>query len=158
MIRTVVALSLVAAVSACHHGPFGHTTGGRVDASTSVGYDATHFRAPARCVVHIFFEDDEIAIDHEPLRTRGCPASDVPWVVWRLPSPRPGAPTYTFAEDGIRFDKAGAPPGLKCVRSPQVVMCSFDREKAGSGKPYPYSIRVLKDGKLLKELDPIMIT
>ncbi len=121
-----------------------------------MGFDAANKRAPTRCVVEIFIDDNDLLVTHEPAHTRRCDEGSGGKVkmVWKLPLPVWGQPTYSFASPGIVFDKQPMPSALtECKKggSEQAHKCVFPGR---TGKQYPYTIVVLKDGQPWKSLDP----
>lgn len=121
----------------------------------SIGNDAAKLSAPAKCVVHVFADDDEVTVSHEPVRAKYCAATGnrrkIAWIV-----AGPGAADYQFGQ--VRFKDN--PPKLDCAPQPsnRRFECSFDKGDDAKPATYRYGITLKSTrGKPDITVDPTMI-
>ena len=123
--------------------------------TSAQAFDLLPFVRPARCGVNVYVdEDNNISIDHEPVRTKRCSGS-VKKIVWKLD---PGDATVFFPSNAIALTSTPAFDDPTC----QPVFGSFGKKfecifgSSPNFKTYIYKITVLKDGLPLL-LDPSMV-
>ncbi len=121
----------------------------------SVGGEGAKIGGPMKCVVHVFADDDEITVNHEPLRAKYCAATGIRRkVVWIITGP--AAADYKFGQVTFK-DK---PSKLECgsQRSNRQFECTFD--KGDDAKPVVYRYGITLEGTGSKReisVDPTMI-
>ena len=123
---------------------------------TSVqAFDLLPFVRSARCGVNVDVdEDNNISIDHEPVRTKRC-VGNPKKIVWKLD---PGDTTVFFPANGIVLKSSPTPGDPACGLVPDSGGKKFECTFSGApnGQTYFYKITVLKEGMPLV-LDPSMV-
>ncbi len=123
--------------------------------TSAQAFDLLPFVRPARCGVNVYVdEDNNVSIDHEPVRTKRCVGIPKK-IVWKLD---PGDTTVFFPANAIVLKSS---PGLgdpACNPVDGSGGKKFECTFSGSpnGQTYFYKITVLKEGIPLM-LDPSMV-
>lgn len=113
------------------------------------------FVRPALCGVNVYVdEDNNISIDHEPVRTKRC-VGIARKIVWKLD---PDDTTVFFPPNAIVLKSSPGPGDPACALDTSSGGKKFECTFSGSpnGQTYFYKITVLKEGMPLM-LDPSMV-
>lgn len=121
--------------------------------TSAQAFDVLPFARPALCGVNVYVdEDNNISIDHEPVRTKRCVGISRK-IVWKLD---PGDTTVFFPANAIVLKSSPGPGDPTCalVTGGKKFECTFSGPP--NGQTYFYKITVLKAGVQLV-LDPSMV-
>lgn len=116
----------------------------------SAGFDAQiSARAPEKCKVKVSFdEDDEITVDHEPVRVKRCAGAGRK-VVWVLDGPE--AKGWSFHQtEGITM-KQSTGATVTCGPDGARYVCTFSQPS--SAEKRAYTIKLVKSTSV-RTLDP----